>query len=64
MSHDDTETFAGILVDYCFTNKAAGNAPRDFIAPAPILKALGIDDYDSKQKLEQLIFTIREAIDD
>ena len=56
--------FAGILADYCWTNKAAGNSPADFKIQAPVLEALGISSYDSKQKLEHLIFTIREAIED
>ena len=64
LSAEDNEAFAGILVDYCFTNFQQGNAPRDFKAPTPILKALGIEDYDRVDRLEKLIFTMREAIED
>lgn len=60
----DDDMFGGILVDYCFTNFQQGNAPRDFKMLTPILSALGIEDYDKVDRMEKLIFTMREAIED
>lgn len=64
LSAEENEMFAGILVDYCFTNFQEGNAPRNFKAPTPVLSSLGIDDYDKVDRLEKLIFTMHEAIED
>jgi len=36
--------------------------PRKFKAHIPILKTLGIDNYDAVQSMDKLVFTMREAL--
>ena len=63
-SRQSQEDFAGIVVDYCFTNFQQGNKPRGFKSSNAtwMLEKLGIADYDAVQNIEKLVFTIQDAI--
>ena len=61
-SQDDL--FAGILVDYCFTNHQDGNAPRGFKSTKAtwMLEKMGIANYDDVQAIDKLVFTVQDAV--
>ena len=60
------DMFAGLIVDYAFTNFQQGNKPRefktDYCKATWMLDKLGISDYDKVSNLDKLVFTMADAI--